>query len=141
MLAAAILSALLNTPATFCRCAIADVSDVWQVKGKVLAENFAPLPPEADAPVDVFLHLSTHFGQQRVFLQKMQPEQDAQGKQGLHLVALKISCSVQCCGLPRAWCLAIRALNKLVWRSSMSLTLWRGDRNSVCIPWQDLLAC
>ena len=49
------------------------------MKGKVLAENFVPLPPEADAPVDVFLHLSTHFGQQRVFLQKEQPEQDAQG--------------------------------------------------------------
>ncbi|DBA68875.1 TPA: hypothetical protein ACH3X2_013354 [Trebouxia sp. C0005] len=49
------------------------------VKGKVLAENFVILPPEANAPVDVFLLLSTHFGQQRVFLHKEQPEQDAQG--------------------------------------------------------------
>ena len=52
-----------------------------QVKGRVLAENFVPMPPEADAPVDVFLHLTTHFGKQRVFLQKEQPEQDAQGLQ------------------------------------------------------------
>lgn len=60
--------------------ATGDVTQMLQVKGKVLAgQNFLPLPPEADAQVDVFLYHSTHFGQQKVLLHKEQPEQDAQG--------------------------------------------------------------
>lgn len=39
------------------------------------------LPPEPNAPVDVVLHLSTHFGDQMVLLRKGLQEQDAQALQ------------------------------------------------------------
>ena len=40
--------------------------------------NLSPLPPEPKASVDIYLHLRTHFGQQKVLLQKVLHEQDAQ---------------------------------------------------------------
>lgn len=84
---------------------MADASYTLQVKGKVLAENFLPLPPEADAPVDVHLHLTTHFGQQRVFLRKEQPEQDARGLK-TRLASGSIESQVQRAVMWAASCLA-----------------------------------
>ena len=36
-----------------------------------------PVPPDPMAPVDIFLYLETHFGEQRILLQKEPCEQDA----------------------------------------------------------------
>ena len=53
-----------------------------QVMGKIAARTEClPLPPEPNAPVDVYLHLSTHFGHQKLLLHKGQHEQDAQALQ------------------------------------------------------------
>lgn len=108
---AAVLSLVLHISAwaeckpTRFRCAIGDESDVLQVKGKVLAENLLPLPPEADTPVDVYLHLTTHFGQQKVFLRKEPPEQDAQGLK-TRLASSSIESQVQRAVMWAASCLA-----------------------------------
>ena len=49
-----------------------------QIKGELNAANTSVDLLLPEAPVDVFLHLKTHFGQQKVLLQKEPCEQDAQ---------------------------------------------------------------
>ncbi len=55
-----------------------EVCNWLQIKGEMTAASTSVNLLLPEAPVDVFLHLKTHFGQQKLLLQKEPCEQDAQ---------------------------------------------------------------